>query len=116
MISMSVAQTAIASTRTRTSAGPGSGTGFSTSESSSGPPSTQAFIVGGSGDSLLRVTPAELKGIFRSYALKRWFDTDTLWGEIRLRLPRFNRRPSTVPEHSAVPPPELIDDEYRAAN
>ena len=47
MISMSVAQTAIASIRTSTSAGPGSGTGLSTSDSSSGSPSTQAFIVSG---------------------------------------------------------------------
>src|SRR5207237_1686956 len=54
MISMSVAQTAIASTRTRTSAGPGCGTGFSTSESSSGPPRTQAFILSGIGYWLLR--------------------------------------------------------------
>ena len=45
MISMSVAQTAMASMRTSTSARPGSGTGFSTSWSSSGPPSTQAFMV-----------------------------------------------------------------------
>ena len=66
MISISVAQTAIASTRTSTSAGPGSGTGFSTSESSSGPPSTQAFIVGGSGCSLLRDMPAAVVGIFIS--------------------------------------------------
>ena len=51
---MSVAQTAIASTRTSTSARPGSGTGFSTRLSSSGPPSTQAFIVFGIGYSLLR--------------------------------------------------------------
>src|SRR5215469_10358041 len=51
--SMSVAQTAIASIRTSTSAGPGSGTFFSTSDSSSGPPSTQAFIVSGIGYSLL---------------------------------------------------------------
>ena len=49
MISISVAQTAIASIRTSTSAGPGSGTGFSTSDSSSGSPSTQAFIVFGTG-------------------------------------------------------------------
>src|SRR5436190_22840624 len=54
MISMSVAHTAIASTRTSTSAGPGSGTGFSTSDNSSGPPSTQAFILSGIGCSLLR--------------------------------------------------------------
>ena len=54
MISMSVAQTAIASIRTSTSAGPGSGTGFSTSASSSGLPSTQAFIVFGIGYSLAR--------------------------------------------------------------
>ena len=47
MISMSVAQTAIASIRTKTSARPGSGTGFSTNASSSGPPSTQACIVFG---------------------------------------------------------------------
>ncbi len=53
-ISMSVAQTAIASTRTSTSAAPGSGTGFSTRVSSSGLPSTQAFIVFGIGYSLMR--------------------------------------------------------------
>src|ERR687884_1566875 len=51
---MSVAQTAIASTRTRTSVGPGSGTGFSRTESSSGPPRTQAFIRSGIGYWLLR--------------------------------------------------------------
>src|SRR5258707_579652 len=49
MISMSVAHTAIASTRTRTSVGPGSGTGFSTTDSSSGPPRTQAFMLAGMG-------------------------------------------------------------------
>src|SRR5487761_1685123 len=54
MISMSVAQTAIASMRTRTSALPGSGTFFSTSFSSSGPPSTQAFMVSGIGNSFGR--------------------------------------------------------------
>src|SRR5947207_13761522 len=54
MISISVAQTAIASTRTRTSAGPGSGTGFSMSDSSSGPPSTHAFMRSGMGYWLLR--------------------------------------------------------------
>src|SRR5207302_1838496 len=54
MISMSVAQTAIASTRTSTSAGPGCGTGFSISESSSGPTSTQAFIRSGIAYWLLR--------------------------------------------------------------
>jgi len=54
MISMSVAHTAIASTRTRTSVGPGSGTGFSTTDSSSGPPRTQAFIRSGMGYWLLR--------------------------------------------------------------
>src|SRR5258708_5793635 len=54
MISMSVAHTAIASIRTSTSANPGCGTGFSTSESSSGPPSTQALIRSGIGYWLLR--------------------------------------------------------------
>src|SRR5437879_7033964 len=49
MTSMSVAHTAIASTRTRTSVGPGSGTGFSTTDSSSGPPRTQAFMLAGMG-------------------------------------------------------------------
>jgi hypothetical protein len=55
MISMSVAQTAIASTRTKTSAAPGcgTGTGFSTSASSSGL-RAQAFIVFGIGYSLMR--------------------------------------------------------------
>jgi hypothetical protein len=47
MISISVAHTATASMRTNTSARPGSGTGFSTSFSSSGPPSTQAFMRSG---------------------------------------------------------------------
>src|SRR5438094_1379513 len=54
MISMSVAQTAIASTRTSTSAGPGCGTGFSMRASSAGLASTQAFIRWGIGYSLLR--------------------------------------------------------------
>ncbi len=49
MISMSVAHTAIASIRTSTSALAGSGTGFSTRCSSSGLPSTHAFIVLGTG-------------------------------------------------------------------
>ena len=53
-ISISVAHTAIASIRSRTSAGPGAGTGLSTSDSSSGPPNTQAFIVSGIGYWLLR--------------------------------------------------------------
>jgi hypothetical protein len=46
-ISRSVAQTAQASMRTSTSADLGSGTGFSTSFTSSGLPSTQAFILAG---------------------------------------------------------------------
>src|SRR5204862_1077784 len=54
MISMSVAHTAIASIRTSTSARPGSGTGFSMSDSSSGPPSTHAFMRSGMGYWLLR--------------------------------------------------------------
>ncbi len=55
MISMSVAQIATASIRTSTSARPGSGTGFSTIFSSSGPPSTQACMVGGISNWLLRI-------------------------------------------------------------
>src|SRR6266851_2568156 len=57
MISMSVAQTAIASTRTRTSAAPGLGTGFSTIVSCSGSPRTQAFIVSGIRYSLMPCDP-----------------------------------------------------------
>jgi hypothetical protein len=55
MISMSVAQTAIASTRIKTSAAPGrgTGTGYSTSASSSGL-RAQAFIAFGIGCSLMR--------------------------------------------------------------
>ena len=50
MISRSVAQMATPSMRTRTSARLGSGTGFSTSDSSSGSPRTQAFMVSGTGN------------------------------------------------------------------
>ncbi len=46
-ISRSVAHTAQASIRTSTSADWGSGTGFTTCLTSSGPPSTQAFMVAG---------------------------------------------------------------------
>ena len=49
MISRSVAQIATASMRTSTSARPGTGVGLSRRKSSSGPPSTQAFIWSGIG-------------------------------------------------------------------
>src|SRR5712672_2324850 len=51
MISRSVAQIATASMRTRTSARPGTGVGLSRSRSSSGLPSTHAFICSGTGNS-----------------------------------------------------------------
>src|SRR3954453_11419694 len=60
IISISVAQTAIASTRSSPSAGPGSGTGFSTSDNSSGPPRTHAFIVLGTRYSFRRCAAVSL--------------------------------------------------------
>src|ERR1700755_3378347 len=60
MISRSVAQIATASMRTRTSARPGIGVGFSRRNSSSGPPSTQAFIWSGTGSSGDALPPAGL--------------------------------------------------------
>ena len=56
-----MAQTAIASTRTSTAARPGSGTGFLTSDNSSGPPRTQAFIVLGGLTVLSTIVFRELK-------------------------------------------------------
>jgi hypothetical protein len=55
--SRSVAQIATASMRTSTSAFFGTGTGLSTSASWPGSFSTQAFIVSGTGKSMLVLTP-----------------------------------------------------------
>src|SRR6478752_5550705 len=60
MISRSVAQIATASMRTRTSARPGTGVGFSRKKSSSGSPSTHAFIWSGIGIWGDVLTPAGL--------------------------------------------------------
>src|SRR5215471_8744100 len=60
MISRSVAQIATASMRTRTSARLGTGVGFSRRLSSSGLPSTHAFIWSGTGNSGEVLTPAGL--------------------------------------------------------
>jgi len=57
MISRSVAQIATASMRTSTSARLGTGTGLSVNFSSPGSPSTQAFMLSGTGKSLLVLTP-----------------------------------------------------------
>src|ERR1700760_2424645 len=57
MISRSVAQIATASMRTSTSARAGIGVGLLRSDSSSAPPSTQAFIWSGMGNSEDVVTP-----------------------------------------------------------
>ena len=57
MISRSVAQIATASMRTSTSARFGTGTGLSVSVSCPGSPSTQAFMVSGTGKSGLVFTP-----------------------------------------------------------
>src|SRR5712672_2322002 len=58
MISRSVAQIATASMRTNTSARAGTGVGLSRRNSSSGPPSTQAFIRSGIGNWADVLTPA----------------------------------------------------------
>ncbi len=71
MISMSVAQTAMASMRTSTSARPGSGTGFSTRVSSSGPPSTQAFMVLGIVNALVCDAMCGLPGPRLSWSIGR---------------------------------------------
>src|ERR1700738_4808180 len=57
IISRSVAQIATASMRTSTSAFFGTGTGFSRNESSPGLPSTHAFMVSGTWNSLSTFTP-----------------------------------------------------------
>src|SRR6266853_677530 len=71
MISMSVAQTAMASMRTSTSARPGSGTGVSTRLSSSGPPSTQAFMVLGILNALVCDAMCELPRLRLSWSIGR---------------------------------------------
>src|ERR1700744_3843521 len=60
MISRSVAQIATASIRTSTSARLGIGVRLSRNDNSSGPPSTQAFICSGTGNSAEVVTPVGL--------------------------------------------------------